>query len=263
VFLVGSIAFAAGYSSGTPGPHAVYGSAASGIVVERMGDAAQTGLVIAHELGHFLGLQHTTRLTQDETGYQILGDDGIGDTPVCPAHSNTKDCPDYRNLMFPIFPLDGLALSAGQAVIAGRIPILYEVNLPATCAYEPAVIDLTLAARGTGNTEALQDRTRGSCGGLGAPERVHVFHLAEPATALDFTVHGFGFAPAVYVRRGTCAPGADELACLSGEADQDAAVSIPFPTVGDYFIIVDGKDGAVGRFSIEVWLRFYAGSRGW
>jgi len=119
LFLVGDLAYTSGHSGGTPGPPGVFETAASCIVAERLRDGRATGILAAHEVGHFLGLRHTTEL--DGTA------DPIADTPSCPSRTELEACPDYRNLMFPRFPLDpGLTLTAGQIAVIRRNPILYE-----------------------------------------------------------------------------------------------------------------------------------------
>lgn len=51
---------------------------------------------LVHEVGHFMGLEHTTEFGR--------GEDALSDTPVC---SNTEEkgalqsCPDVDNIMFP------------------------------------------------------------------------------------------------------------------------------------------------------------------
>jgi hypothetical protein len=125
VFVVGSIGFTSGMAGGAPGPAGVFGTAASGIVVETMGDGATTGTVLAHELGHFLGLQHTTLVSLEGGERHVVGSDGVSDTPRCEQGTLIEECPDYRNLMFPYFPLDGLSLTPGQGAVIARSPLLH------------------------------------------------------------------------------------------------------------------------------------------
>jgi hypothetical protein len=89
-----------GIASGIPGAAARTGTPMSGIVVA-VGDtpAIGDGTTIAHEAGHFLGLNHTTEFLE---GYS----DPLGDTPKCDTLSfeNPSDiaaCPDRSNMMFP------------------------------------------------------------------------------------------------------------------------------------------------------------------
>lgn len=119
VFLVDDLVYTSGHSGGTPGPPGVFQTAASCIVAERLRSGRDTGILVAHELGHYLGLRHTTEL--DGTA------DPIADTPQCPSQTDVRDCPDYRNLMFPRFPLDpSLSLTEGQIRVIRNNPILYE-----------------------------------------------------------------------------------------------------------------------------------------
>jgi len=79
---------------------------------------------MAHELGHFVGLYHTSELT--------AGDfcDPIPDTPKCLDHTyeTISDCPDRTNLMFPVYwaATGGIGVTASptQVRISRGSPIL-------------------------------------------------------------------------------------------------------------------------------------------
>jgi hypothetical protein len=102
--------FAGDFSSGgitvgrvgsIPGAPSVYSSDALGVVVSTEGvrnaaDAEYLGKVLAHELGHFLGLVHTTETTGNEH-------DTLDDTGECGSviRRDYTECPDADNLMFP------------------------------------------------------------------------------------------------------------------------------------------------------------------
>lgn len=254
LFLVDSIDFASGYTGGTPAPPGWFGTPASGVVVEMMGNASETGRVLAHELGHFLALKHTTRLNQTDAGWEVAGDDGITDTPSCSSGTAVEDCPDYRNLMFPLFPLSGeLSLSESQFSVIGGNPVLYQLDVgdrvcPGTPTYD--VTELGFAA---GDSSGLADRDGGSCGGAGAPDRLQVYRLVDDgATGLEVSVRGQGFAPLVHIRYGDCADDAAEVACAAGDSDTDVVTTVDDPAPGYYFIAVDGRDGEGGRFTLEV-----------
>lgn len=91
-----------GLTGGLPGPAALHGLSASGVVVStalltRIEGPKQIGAAIAHELGHYLGLRHTSAGT-------LIGPDALEDTPVCPPAtlvSRPSQCPDVNNMMFP------------------------------------------------------------------------------------------------------------------------------------------------------------------
>lgn len=168
VILVKDISFTSGYSAGIPGPPGLYASPASGLVIEELSTGKDTGILLAHELGHFLGLRHTTELTGGRH-------DPILDTPECPGATAVTNCPDYTNLMFPAFPLDRtLELSAGQWNVLRSNPALYEVMRPDACPSADVVVDITDGGFATGNTQALRNQFSGSCGGAQAPERWHL-----------------------------------------------------------------------------------------
>ncbi|HEV8324472.1 MAG TPA: hypothetical protein VG389_22840 [Myxococcota bacterium] len=86
-------------------------------------DAAMQGTLVAHEVGHLMGLFHTTELGG-------LAYDYITDTPECPAAyfpDGYTSCPDFANLMFPIANADEAAngaMSPGQALVVGGAPVL-------------------------------------------------------------------------------------------------------------------------------------------
>lgn len=134
MFLVDELDFTSGFSGGIPGPVGVFGKPASGVVVEQLGTAEATGVLMSHELMHFLGLRHTTE-----------GDgrsDAISDTPVCASMTAVEDCPDYTNLMFPFFPLrTDLTLTPGQVQVARGSPWAHDSDAPGTCA--PRAVDVT------------------------------------------------------------------------------------------------------------------------
>lgn len=119
LFIVGDLAYTSGHAGGTPGPPGVFDTAASCVVAERLRSGRDTGILAAHEIGHFLGLRHTTEL--DGTP------DPLTDTPVCPSQTDVRSCPDYRNLMFPRFPLDpNLSLTPNQIAVIRSNPMLWE-----------------------------------------------------------------------------------------------------------------------------------------
>ncbi|MCA9584133.1 MAG: hypothetical protein KC657_02115 [Myxococcales bacterium] len=85
-----------GIAGGIPGAATVSGTAQSAVALATMSyaGARAEGMVLAHEAGHFLGLNHTT-----EFGSEAF--DPLEDTPQCERMDelNFRSCPDYKNLM--------------------------------------------------------------------------------------------------------------------------------------------------------------------
>ena len=101
-----------GLSLGIPGVPGFHGVAGSALVftAEYLSNAAgQTGQTLAHELGHFNGLRHTSEHGGEEW-------DPYEDTPECSNPDRGRRCPDAGNLMFP-FSLGNTqeSVSEGQA----------------------------------------------------------------------------------------------------------------------------------------------------
>lgn len=117
-------------AGGTPGPPGMHGTGASGIAIATdmlLPRPAQLGRTLAHEIGHYLGLLHTTEADGAEA-------DALGDTPRCPTTAdrdldnqlNGSECADYdaENLMFWAQG-SGTDLTATQRVILRRAPLLH------------------------------------------------------------------------------------------------------------------------------------------
>ncbi len=99
-----------GISGGAPGPVAVQGTGRSVVIVTTEsnvgpGIVPDIGLVMAHELGHYLGLFHNSE--NNFGGFQPAIDDPLSDTP-----SN-----DNNNLMYFNGATKGASLSAQQGVV--------------------------------------------------------------------------------------------------------------------------------------------------
>lgn len=91
VFLVREIELALGIASGIPGPHAMPGTGASGVAIAAdLVTADELGVVIVHEIGHYMGLFHTSELDGSvndpfpDTGECRTNRDGNGDGMLLP-----------------------------------------------------------------------------------------------------------------------------------------------------------------------------------
>ena len=86
-----------GVSLGIPGVPGLHGTSGSALVFTAEyldGNADQVGQTMAHEIGHFNGLRHTTEHGGTEW-------DPIADTQECSNPDRGNLCPDSGNLMFP------------------------------------------------------------------------------------------------------------------------------------------------------------------
>ncbi|MBA2661282.1 MAG: hypothetical protein H0U74_03255 [Bradymonadaceae bacterium] len=134
IFFVRQFAFsdgggAIGISLGLPGAAGLHGSPVSGVVFtsEYMGTAFEerdgsvvdgddfTGVVLAHELGHYLGLFHTSE-------HFSQGFDPLEDTPECRSGFPSR-CPDLGNLMFPLASVTHTNLTDDQAWVVRVNPL--------------------------------------------------------------------------------------------------------------------------------------------
>lgn len=124
-FVVDSIDFASGFTSGSPAPPGLYGTPASGLVIELDNTGTHTGTLLAHEVGHFLGLHHTTSMTLVSNFATDVEPDAIGDTDECANNTYYTGCPDSANLMFPFYQRGTRQLTFGQVKVLDGSPSLY------------------------------------------------------------------------------------------------------------------------------------------
>ena len=99
----------AGVSGQLNGPPGLRGNGYTGVAVSLVKNSERDmPLTLIHELGHYMGLPHTTEIAGDA--------DALSDTPVC-ADVNMLDlCPDADNIMFPYnLGRSGSAFSPQQA----------------------------------------------------------------------------------------------------------------------------------------------------
>ena len=110
-----------GVSPGVPGTSGVHNTTGAGLVfssVNLNNSPADLGQTMAHEIGHFLGLRHTS-----EHGG---GGDPISDTAECNDPQSGTACPDSNNFMFP-FSITGVSqqeVSNGQTRILKRSALI-------------------------------------------------------------------------------------------------------------------------------------------
>lgn len=110
-----------GVSTGIPGMAGLHGNSGAGLVFSSASlgsDNTQLGQTMAHEIGHFLGLRHTTE-------HYGSAHDPITDTPECLVPDLGFLCSDATNFMFA-YALGGdqSKTTAGQAFVVKRSPLV-------------------------------------------------------------------------------------------------------------------------------------------
>jgi len=244
VMVVADLSFAGGVAGTSPGPPGIYGRPTSGITLAPLGSGpTSTGVLLAHEVIHYLGLFHTSD--------SYFGPDLISDTPAC-ADPSGAGCPDERNLKFPYFPTrEPLTLTLGQEKVLEGSPWLYQWVHPGACGTEADVIGLTAVGYASGTTRGAPARLTGGCGGAGG-EAVHLLRLDAAAKKLEATVTATDFTPALYLRRTECGPAGQELACAVADGGV-TTVAVDNPAAGAWFVVVDSAaDGGTYAVSVTV-----------
>ncbi|QDG50633.1 hypothetical protein FIV42_07775 [Persicimonas caeni] len=128
-----------GISAGVPGAAGLHGNPRNGLVFQTVdlgADNDHVAHILAHEVGHYVGLRHTTEVykgTNTDAERQIdrmMGVvDPIEDTAICEEIQQTGfDCPDADNLMFPAAPPAHLSidprLTPGQKAVFQASPLV-------------------------------------------------------------------------------------------------------------------------------------------
>ncbi len=123
VFITERFVFPAiGLAMGIPGPPGYHQSLLSGIALtgEYIGDDEEgnifTAIAIAHEIGHFLGLFHTSEVNG-------LIHDPLDDTPECRDFQPPWNCPGFDNLMFPMVNEGSRELTPDQSFVMHANPL--------------------------------------------------------------------------------------------------------------------------------------------
>jgi hypothetical protein len=125
VFLVDQFAIEGGgvlgVSAGLPGAAGFHGGRGSGLVFAAsvLRSPELLGQVLAHEVGHYLGLFHTS-----ESGGARY--DPLEDTPECSPQQwrNFGGCPDLTNLMFPFAGNGHIEVTDGQGSVFHANPLV-------------------------------------------------------------------------------------------------------------------------------------------
>ncbi len=118
-----------GLAAGPPGASTLHGTSKSGAIITTIDLASapeDVGKIIAHEVGHFMGLYHTS----EKTGQTH---DPLADTPECPASAdtdgngtvNTSECSGQgaENVMWWTLTDGDAELSGDQEWVLHRNPV--------------------------------------------------------------------------------------------------------------------------------------------
>lgn len=142
-----------GVSPGAPGIVLETGTRRSAIALALWDtfNAQGDGLTMVHELGHFLGLSHTTELDG-------IHADPIADTPACEGidPENLAACPDKTNIMFPAYY--GTTGGVGVTVTPTQVTIVRGAPVYRAYASAEAAATATKSAAIAGRTERQPPR---------------------------------------------------------------------------------------------------------
>lgn len=111
----GELSNAAGIAGSVPIPMQLNGTRRSGVAIQYSASASVMGETIAHEMGHSLGLYHTSEFNAATNGF-----DPISDSPECPglgAGYGGSGCPDDTNVMFPQLTGTMEGFTVGQGTV--------------------------------------------------------------------------------------------------------------------------------------------------
>lgn len=200
---------AIGLSGGIPGPP-YNGTLDSGIAVRTpplftcSNCLDAFGSLFAHEIGHYLGLYHTTEAN-------LVREDPFSDTPRCHA-PDLAICPDWNYVMFPVIHWENLVWSPGETAVVRSHPLLYAAPVIARRA-EPA--DAPAFTSGPNPfRETVEIRLAGAGSGH-APMRALVYDVSGRRVR-DLGLSARGFSWDGRSDRGRPVPGGVYFARLQG-----------------------------------------------
>jgi len=134
------------------------GTDVSGVMVDYdYGTAATLGYVIAHEIGHFVGLLHTV----EQTGSHDL----IDDTAECPESGTSGACPTEGNdylMHWRVLTTEPVITDSQARIILGH-PLMAED-------LEPLLVPFSSAVRVLAAAQAIGPLPEGWCGCVGCSE---------------------------------------------------------------------------------------------